>query len=141
MSKQTLGRKSQKDVSKQQFAERLKRLMHAKGWHQSELARQAGIARDSVSVYIRGRALPKEENAQALARALNVSLEELMPNGGSATEGDIPAIELRVSQQAPQETWLSVNKLVSTKTAIAIIELLEREHVSLCIPVPSQHES
>jgi transcriptional regulator with XRE-family HTH domain len=61
------------------FGQRLRYLILRKGWNQSELARQAGIGRDSISSYIAGRARPNNLNAHKLAEALGVNLGELLP--------------------------------------------------------------
>ena len=91
-----------KHLTKQEFARRLYKLMVSKGWHQSELARQADIPRDSVSVYIRGKPLPSPLTVKKLAEALNVTPTELLPNYvESAIEEDIPSFDMRVSANAP----------------------------------------
>ena len=59
-------------LSKQEFGKRLYKLMLERGWHQSELARQSGLPRDSISVYVRGKSLPTPTSLQALARAFGV---------------------------------------------------------------------
>jgi transcriptional regulator with XRE-family HTH domain len=117
-----------KHLTKQEFGKRLYGLMLAKGWHQSELARQAGIARDAVSVYIRGKALPTPLNRDRLAKALSVDPDELLPNHiESAIDEDMPAFEMKVSSSAPGTAWLRVNRLVRTSTAVRIAELLEAD--------------
>ena len=47
-----------KSLTKQEFGKRLYSLMVERGWQQSDLARAAGIGRDSVSTYMRGHSLP-----------------------------------------------------------------------------------
>lgn len=61
------------------FAQNLRILMTGKGWTQSELARQADVARDLISGYINAKTLPTTENAAKLARALDVAVDELLP--------------------------------------------------------------
>lgn len=119
-----------KHLTKQEFGKRLYKLMLGKGWHQSELSRQAGVPRDAVSTYIRGKSLPTPVNLKALANALGVSEEELLPNvAEAAIDEDNPAFEIRVSPSAPGKAWVRVNRLVSTMTAIKIGELLENDRV------------
>lgn len=114
-----------KHLSKQEFGRRLYRLMAAKGWHQSELARRAGIARDSVSTYIRGVSLPEPGNLDLLAKALGVDPAELLPNQiEAAIDNDIPSLEMKVSSGDPRIAWLRVNRLVTTATAAKIVEIL-----------------
>ncbi|NKD45373.1 helix-turn-helix transcriptional regulator [Haematospirillum jordaniae] len=118
-----------KSLTKQEFGKRLYRLMLAKGWHQSELARQAGVPRDAVSVYIRGKSLPTPVNLQKLADAIGLPAEELLPNHaeGAIDEDELPAFEMKVSSGAPNMAWVRVNRLVSTQTAVKIAELLDND--------------
>lgn len=121
-----------KHLTKQEFAKRLYTLMIRKGWHQSELARQSGLPRDSISVYMRGKSLPEAANTQALANALGVSVEQLMPNHvESAIDEDSPALEMKVSPNAPNAAWIRVNRLVSLRTALSVMDLLEKDDVAL----------
>jgi transcriptional regulator with XRE-family HTH domain len=118
-----------KHLTKQQFGKRLYNLMLGKGWTQSELARQSGLPRDSISVYVRGRSLPTPASLSALAAALGVTSDELLPNHiEGAIDEDMPAMELKVSPNAPNVAWLRVNRLVSTKTALTIMEMLETDN-------------
>jgi transcriptional regulator with XRE-family HTH domain len=117
-----------KHLTKQEFGRRLYTLMNSKGWHQSELARRANLNRDAISTYIRGKTLPTPANAKALADALGVDKEELLPNHiESAIDDDTPAFEMKVSTNAPNMAWLRVNRLVSTATAVKIAELLQND--------------
>lgn len=117
-----------KHLTKQQFGKRLYTLMLSKGWTQSELARQSGLPRDSISVYVRGKSLPTPPSLQALAEALSVPTEELLPNHiEGAIDEDTPMLEMKVSPNAPNVAWLRLNRLVSTKTAMSIMEMLESD--------------
>jgi transcriptional regulator with XRE-family HTH domain len=121
-----------KHLTKQQFGKRLYRLMLAKGWHQSQLAREADLPRDSVSVYIRGKSLPTPQSLQKLAEAFGMKPEELLPNHvESAIDEDSPSLELRVSPNAPNMAWIRVNRLVSLPTALKIAEALQSDDASL----------
>lgn len=118
-----------KHLTKQEFGKRSYNLMVRKGWHQSELARQSGLPRDSISVYVRGRSLPTPTSLTQLADALGVKPEELLPNHvESAIDADNPAMEFRVSPNAPGVAWLRVNRLVTTTTALKIMEMLNDDH-------------
>lgn len=117
-------------LTKQEFARRLYQLMLAKGWNQSELGRQAGLPRDAISVYMRGKSLPTPQNLKALAEAFGISEIELLPNHTEAAiDEDMPAFELRVSVSSPNMAWLRVNRLVSLSTGVKIAELLEQDNV------------
>lgn len=117
-----------KHLSKQEFGRRLYQEMMAKGWNQSELARQAELPRDSVSTYVRGVSFPTPKSLQKLANALDLSPAELMPNSvESAIEEDSPSLNMRVSTGAPNTAWLQVNRLVSLTTAVKVIEMIEAD--------------
>lgn len=114
-----------KHLTKQEFGKRLYKLMVAKGWHQSELARRADIARDSISTYVRGVSLPEPDNLDRLAKALDVDPVSLLPNHiEAAIDNDIPSMEIKVSSSDPTVAWLRVNRLVSTATCLKVVELL-----------------
>lgn len=120
-----------KHLSKQEFGRRLYNLMLAKGWHQSELARQSGLPRDRISTYVRGQTMPTPANVQALARALGVEAEAILPNHlMSAIDEDNPALEIKASPGAPGLAWLRVNRLVTLATAVRIADLLENDHAA-----------
>ncbi len=118
-------------LSKQEFGKRLYNLMLRKGWNQSELARQAGIQRDSVSTYINGRSLPTPKNLLALSTALGVEAELLLPNHTEeAIEADETSFSFKVSPSQPNTAWLRVNRLVTLATAVKIAELLENDNAT-----------
>lgn len=120
-----------KHLTKQEFGKRLYNLMLRKGWHQSELARQCGLPRDSISVYVRGKSLPTPASLALLADALGVKPDELLPNHTeSAIDADNPAMEMKVSPNAPHAAWLRINRLVSIRTALKIMEMVEHDDVA-----------
>jgi transcriptional regulator with XRE-family HTH domain len=118
-----------KHLTRQEFGNRLYKLMLRKGWTQSELARRADMPRDSVSTYIRGRTMPTPTNVQKLAAALGVAPEQILPNLiESAIEDDIPDFEFKASPHDPSRVWLRINRLVNMKTALQIATLLEGDN-------------
>lgn len=111
-------------LKKQSFGRRLYHLMLERGWHQSELARRAGIPRDAVSIYVRGKSFPTPKNLAALALAFGMKETDLLPNHvESAIDEDNPAFDLKVSPSAPTVAWIRANRLVSLATAVRIAEL------------------
>lgn len=112
-------------IDKQAFGRRLYQLMTAKGWTQSELARRANITRDAVSTYVRGKTMPTRQSANALAEALGVQLEELLPNFiPSANEIDDPALEIKTIPGSPGKASLRINQIVPLDVAIKISQIL-----------------
>ena len=115
-------------LTKQEFGRRLHSLMLAKGWNQSELSREAGLGRDSVSTYVNGHTFPTPKALKALSGALGVTAEELLPNGMmSAMEDEHPAIELRQATGHPGKAWLRINRAMSFPAAAKIIEIINED--------------
>lgn len=114
---------------RQDFANRLYNLMHENGWTQAELGRRAGIeSRDSISTYINARSLPSPLNLEKLAKALGVTPEELLPQRvEQAIAADHPSIEVRVSTTDPTKAWLQINRLVSVKTAVKVVQIVAED--------------
>lgn len=117
-----------KHLTRAEFGQRLSRAMLNKGWRQSELARQSGLSRDSVSTYILGKTLPSQINLKKLADALGLTEEVLLPNHTEfAIAEDPPSFEMKASINDPKLMWVRVNRLVSMTTAVAIANLLNDE--------------
>lgn len=60
------------------FQTRLQTALNESGMTQAELARRTGIGRNSISDYLKGKYLAKQQYVGALARALNVDEGWLM---------------------------------------------------------------
>lgn len=120
--------KNPKFLTKQEFGRRVYRLMISKGWRQSDLAREAGLLRDSISTYVRGVTFPSPMNLEKLAKALGVDAETLLPNHTyGAIEEDDPDFELKISPGNANKAWVKLNRLVSTATAVKIAELINAD--------------
>lgn len=116
------------DMVKQEFASRLYRMTRERDWSQSDLARAAGITRDAVSTYFTAKSLPEMKNAAKLAEALGISVDELLPSRtAEAIDRDPPAFEVKASAQNPGKSTLRINCLVSTKTALEIMRLIDND--------------
>ena len=131
-SKTDLPANAPKDAVKVEFARRLQALMLAKGWRQSDLAREASrhlpkgktFGRDSVSLYIRGMSLPGPLHLEALCKALGTRPEELLPTRGVPSAGEaIPALDVR--EMSDGNVWLRVNQMMPWPTAIKVMEILK----------------
>ena len=117
-----------KHLTKVEFARRVYKLMLAKGWNQSELARRADLPRDAVSTYIRGKVFPTPTSLEKLAKALDVSSQDLLPNHAEAAiDADNPSVEMKVSPAMPTKAWLRINRLVSLGCAAKVISLIESD--------------
>lgn len=69
------------------FATSIQKGMEARGWSQHELARQSGVSQATISLIIHGKTSPGLENALALAKALKISLDELIEDDREEDDG------------------------------------------------------
>lgn len=123
-------RLSRQALTRKQFADRLYQLMDDRNWTQSELARQAGIERDSVSRYVHRKNLPDQVNLNKMAEAFKMSPEDLLPNYSILAidiDDEDPAIEMRVVDSDPTRALLIIRREVPTIIAAKVIALLGEE--------------
>ena len=127
---------------KAEFARRLQAAMIRKGWNQSELARRASdllprpaagqkrgktIGRDLISHYVRGMMLPGPANLEAIAKALGLRAEDLMPSGVPHAGGD--ASPFKLEQAGEGRMFIRLNRTISPNAANKIMAiLLEEDH-------------
>ena len=113
-------------MDKKEFGRHLHRLMVAKGWLQAELARQAGLSRNTITTYIRGRSYPSRESLEKLASVLGITPDELLPEHEILpVRGELPAeVELRVSPDKPNMAYLAIRRWMPFITASRIISLI-----------------
>lgn len=117
-----------KMLTPEEFGRRLYRLMVAKGWRQSDLAREADIGRESVSVYINGKHFPKPTNLRKIADAFGVAPEDLLPNiDHDAIQKDLASFEMRVSPGDPGKSWVVLNRLMTTTAAARIAAIVAED--------------
>ena len=120
-----------------EFARRLYQLLRAKNWNQSELARaafgtlqdQRGYTvprrRDSVSNYLQGKALPDMKSREALAKALGVRVDDLLPNVPNLNKDDL-LLEILHVPNRPGLMRIRVDQLVPADDAIEILQILRK---------------
>jgi transcriptional regulator with XRE-family HTH domain len=120
------------------FADRLHAARIAKGWPQSELARQVwgeivaqdtgrkvARNRDRISAYEKGRSWPDPHNLKKIAEALGVKPEELAPDiTGSTVERQNPEFAMTAIAGHADKVHLKANKLVRWDTATKVSQLL-----------------
>lgn len=120
-----------RDQIKRDFAKRLQDAMFAKGWNQAELARRASahtkgkrFGRDNVSNYMRARALPGPLHLAAMAKALGVKPDDLLPTRGvSSADSDKPPFAVQTLEDG--NVWLRVNQSVPPDVALKVMALLQ----------------
>jgi hypothetical protein len=124
--------KSENELLKAEFAARLARHLEQRGWNQSDLARAAQMhlpkgetfRRDNVHVYLNKLALPRPKHLTAIAKALNVKPEDLLP---SVRHAEKLPYSMRPVADDPKSSWLQVDMKVGMSTALAVLQLLANE--------------
>ena len=117
---------SQKILTRQEFGKRLYNLMMQKRFSQSDLARAAGLGRDSISQYVRGRSVPSPKNLVKLADALDVEVDVLFPNyDAQANAVEQPTLELKSIEADAEHFWLRINMKVPAEKALAVMQILK----------------
>lgn len=120
-----------RSLTKQEFGKRLYQLMLGKGWNQSQLARYAGIGRDSVSQYMRGRTFPTPQNLAALAKALSCRPEDILPNYlESAVDREQPEIEIKGVHGDKDHMWVRINMRLPRLKALRILSVIHDEEIN-----------
>ena len=122
-----------KHLTRQEFGRKLYNEILKRNWSQSDLARKAGLPRDSISTYVRGKVLPTPLSLQKLADALGMEPHEVLPNAvENAMDEDQPAMSLNVSHNKPNQAWLRINRMVPTHIGAEVIRMLaESNHEAI----------
>lgn len=115
-------------LTRQEFGRRLHKILLERRWNQSELARQAGMKRDSISAYINGKRWPTPASQKAMADALGTSVDELFPNAVMhRIDDEVPSFEMKVAAGHPGQAWVRVNRWMTMSAATKIAEILNVE--------------
>lgn len=127
---------SEYDPQKAEFARLLGKKMEDRGWNQSDLARAAEkflpkgqkFRRDNIHVYLNQVALPRPKQLIAIAKALDMSPEELLPGVQHArTE---PSYSMQPVIGEPGKAHLRVTMKVPMRTALAVLSILEQQELA-----------
>jgi transcriptional regulator with XRE-family HTH domain len=120
------------EVIRHKFAQRLRHEIAIRNWNQSNLAREASkflkdgeIARDNVSNYMRGRALPGPAFLLAIAKALNTTEDDLLPERGQPPARDggmLPATDVRDAGEG--FAFIRINRRVPWTVAVKLLEIM-----------------
>jgi transcriptional regulator with XRE-family HTH domain len=118
-----------------EFSRRLHAFMREKKLSQSELAANAfgcktdyrGVLiprkRDQVSAYVTGKRLPNQDNLLALAKALGIDPEDLLPDATKAPV-DRSQSPVQFTLDADGKVRLRIDQLVDQQTAAQVMALL-----------------
>lgn len=120
-----------RDLAKKALAERIQNLLWERGWNQSDLANAAfGGSRELVSTYIRAKAFPSPLKLKQMSDAFGFSsVDEFLPAHKVLAAHDDFSSALDIKQAVGNSNmfWLRVNRMVSFKTLVGIVELLEKD--------------
>lgn len=115
-----------------EFAKRLNRYMIERGLNQSDLARKAAqhtpkkiLGRSLISKYLKGEVAPTPLYLHAIAKALNVEPEQLLPERSHPVQlpmEDTPEIALKALDG--DTAMLRINQRVPMDAALRIMEIL-----------------
>lgn len=122
---------SPRDLLKREFSNRLSKILADRSWSQADLARAAEkhlpkgeeFRRDNVNVYVRGLALPRPKQLNAIAKALGMTAEDLLPGG--AREGASLPYSMRPVDGDAGHAWLQVDMKVPMRKALAVLAMLD----------------
>lgn len=109
----------------EEFGKRLYKALLDKSWNQSDLARAAGVGRDSISQYVRGKTVPTPQNLKKIAQCLNVSEADLYPHYELAGfAADEPAHEFKAVPGDAEHLWVRVNMKLPKAKALEIFAII-----------------
>lgn len=109
----------------EEFGKRLYKALLDKSWNQSDLARAAGVGRDSISQYVRGKTVPTPQNLKKIAQCLNVSEADLYPHYELAGfAADEPAHEFKAVPGDTEHLWVRVNMKLPKAKALEIFAII-----------------
>jgi transcriptional regulator with XRE-family HTH domain len=116
------------------FAKRLLDARVKKGWNQSETARNAALhmpdkkfGRDNVSKYEMGKHLPTPLQLNALAKALGVAPDALVPGNPGIADVMEPGMKPAFRTIDDDTVWVRINAQFPRKRGLEIFRLAEQE--------------
>jgi transcriptional regulator with XRE-family HTH domain len=136
----TAGRTHVMQMQIEQFARKLQRLRVARGWSQSDLAREvwgeitvkstgrkAARNRDRISTYERGKSWPDPHHLAKIAEVLGVTPEDLAPDITASTiDRENPEIALVKVAGHADKVHLRIDTVTSLAVATQIMGLLSQ---------------
>lgn len=111
---------------KMNIGRRIQEKLFEIGWKQADLARESGLGRDSISLYIRGKNLPGAQSLKSVADALGCTPEDLAPELHAATRQRLPDFAPQVFTMLPDGLWrVKLDRSVDRATMTRIVDALE----------------
>lgn len=124
---------NERDLVRAEFSNRLAKILADRGWNQSDLARAAEkhlpkgehFRRDNVSAYLNKISLPRPRQLVAMAKALGMSPNDLLPSVGSSGRTVSMPYSMRPVDGVPGRAWLQVDMEVPMSRALAVLSILD----------------
>lgn len=115
------------DVIKKNIGKRIQQRLYELGWRQTELANRAGLGRDSISLYIRGKNTPGPRNLKLVSDALGVTVQDLAPELQTATKNRQGDFGPQHCSQTSDGFWhIRIDRVVDQKTMLKILKALDK---------------
>ena len=86
------------------FSSQLRKLMASKQWNQVKAARELGLTQSQVSDYLSGKSEPYLSTAAAVAKRLDVSLDEL--SGAATVRITVREEDAVYRAEPPYDQWV-----------------------------------
>ena len=103
-----------------EFGNRLAKLRKEKGLTQEELAEKVGVSRQTLGKWESGEVSPETENIVALAKALEISTDELL---GNVEEAEVEIVDAEESAKEERPNHIHIDKdIVFTRGAFTRAE-------------------
>ena len=137
------GPRDSEDLKKE-FARRLRAALAEHNLNQSELAEAAkkhlppprkgqkrgrALGRDSISNYVNARSLPEPAYLRAIAKALDVTEEDLLP-AKAFPVAPVSAVPFELRLVGDGTAYLKVSRVVSEETAMKVMQLIKADDKS-----------
>ncbi len=119
---------AKKAMSQSELAETASRFLPPARKTKGKRARGQKIGRDSISSYCSGKGYPTAPGyLDAIAQALDTTVEALTPRAEQTAAGTEPFPALQIEAASEGGVWLRVNQLVSMDTALKVARLIEED--------------
>ena len=117
---------------RRELSTRLQAAMAERGWTQTDLVAASGLRKDQISVYVRGRQLPRADGMARLAAAFGIAEADLLPgiDRRRAEDGTRDEFRLESVAGAPDRVRIHLRRELPTRLALDIAAMLTDEATS-----------
>lgn len=123
----TASSRELKERIRKTFAENFYRILDEKNISQRDVCSHTDMQPYELNKYARGTLTPKPDKVQAIARALNVEPDELIP--GYVTKKDRKRAAVRMVTLDSGNVWLEFSAAFDPEIANQILELISKNKI------------